>query len=114
MVAYMYSCPTNIPQGMVCTGTIKCLQFIHSYGNEALQGVLGSQEHTGENAREQVAIGQNCPGAGSMGGRKQRNLGSMTKLAKEQTKYNLGSRDQTGHFTMGAGSMVLPLQSLKN
>ena len=47
-----------------------------------------------------------------MGGRKQRNLGSIANLATEQTKYDLGSQEQRGYFTMGASSMGRPLQSL--
>ncbi len=33
-----------------------------------------------------------------MRGKKQRNLGRMTNLVREQTKYDLGSREQGGHF----------------
>ncbi len=31
-----------------------------------------------------------------MGGRKQGNLGSMANIAREQAKYDLGSREQLG------------------
>ena len=47
-------------------------------------------------------MGGKSPGAGTMGGRKQWNLGSMTNLAKEQIEYDLGSREQRGNFRMGA------------
>ncbi len=47
-----------------------------------------------------------------MEGRKQRNVGSMANLPKEQAKYDLGSREQRGHITTGDGSMGPPLQSL--
>ncbi len=47
-----------------------------------------------------------------MRGRKQRNLGSMANLAKEQTKYDLASREQRAYFGTGAGSMGPPLQRL--
>ncbi len=65
--------------------------------------------HMGQNAREQGAMGYKCPGAGSMGGGKQRNLGSM---ATERIKYGLASEEQRGNFTApqsaGAGSRGLP------
>ncbi len=77
---------------------------------EALQRDLGSREHMGENAREQGAMGQNDPVRWAREGK--RNLGSMANLAKEQTKYDLGSREQRGHFTTGAASMGSRLQSL--
>ena len=79
-----------------------------SISSEALQGsiwvkMVGSREQWGKNAQ-----------AGSLGLRKQRNLGGMANLAREQTKYGLGSREQRGHFTTGAWSMGPPLQSLSS
>ena len=35
----------------------------------------------------------------------------IANFAKEQTKYDLGSREQKGHFRTEAESMGLPLQS---
>ncbi len=48
-----------------------------------------------------------------MEGRKQRNFGRLENLPKEQKKYDLGSWEQRGHITTGAGSMGPPLQSLR-
>ncbi len=51
-------------------------------------------------------------GSRKHGREKTKEFRSMANLAREQTKYDLGSREQRGHFTTGAGSMGLPLQSL--
>ncbi len=46
-----------------------------------------------------------------MEGRKQRNLGSMANLARERTKYDLGSRELRGHFRREARSMGPPCRA---
>ena len=48
-----------------------------------------------------------------MGGRKQRNLGSKANLAREQTKYDLGTREQRSNFRTGAGSVGHPTTAAK-
>ena len=43
-----------------------------------------------------------------MEGRKQRDLGSMVNIGREQEKYDLRRWEQRGNFRTGAGSMGHP------
>ncbi len=85
----------------------------HKDRNEALQRGSGSQDHGGENAREQGAIGVNMLRSGEDGREKTREFGGHSKFGCGAGKIHSWRQEQRGHFRMGAGSME-PLKRLRN